>query len=168
MPLLTASQVSIETEEANITETESIVIVPTNEIVYFEAAEFVLLKPGFETSTDMGNGEFIAYIDNCELPSEGASKKELQLTDEANINLRLYPNPTDNIFYIEYYLESDSQVNASLFDMTGKLKEKVIDSKLNLGGHQKTMFNIETLSAGLYLFKIQTDTWEKSVKVLKL
>jgi len=37
-----------------------------------------------------------------------------------------------------------------------------------LKGYQKRMFNIETLSSGIYIFKIKTDTWEKNVKVLKL
>jgi len=168
LPLLTASQISIETEEASIDETESIIIVSTNEIVYFEAAEFVSLNPGFETATDIGNGEFIAYIDDCELPSATTYKSKSKLADGKKLNLSLYPNPTDNIFHIEYYLENDSQVNASLFDMTGKLREEFIDNEFNLKGHQKTTFNMETLSSGLYLLKVQTDTWEKNVKVLKL
>lgn len=166
LPLLTASQSFIETEEANIDETESIIIVSTNDIVYFEAADFIELNAGFETATNIGNGEFLAYIDDCS--SELSSKREPILDNETNVSLSLYPNPVDNIFYIEYYLDNDSEVNASLFDVTGKLKDRMVENKFNLRGNQKVMFNIETLNSGLYIFKIQTDTWEKNVKILKL
>lgn len=71
----------------------------------------------------------------------------------SNVNIKVYPNPTKGIFFIE----TSSATSATVFSVTG---QSVKSAKLNKG---KNEMNISNLSAGVYLIKVGNETF----KVLK-
>ncbi|WP_157972818.1 YCF48-related protein [Aureibaculum luteum] len=82
----------------------------------------------------------------------------------SNDNLTIYPNPTQNKFYIN--LDSDLYINTAkveIFDMTGRL---VITK--NLKSSKNTNINLEGIPSGVYIVKLNIDNKKYTKKIIKI
>ncbi|KAB2870964.1 MAG: T9SS type A sorting domain-containing protein [Bacteroidales bacterium] len=86
-----------------------------------------------------------------------------------DIKLDIYPNPYQGRVNIEYNLIKNSNVNISVFDLTGKLVQVVVNGTEN-AGTQKHHFSASELGmpAGAYIVKIRVDNSEISRKILEI
>ncbi len=69
----------------------------------------------------------------------------------------LYPNPVNDSFTISYSLQRDTQVELSVFDITGKRMQVGFTSKKSGGAYTERIVTQGKLSKGLYLIQLRTD-----------
>lgn len=84
---------------------------------------------------------------------------------ESISSLSLYPNPATSETNIEINSLNSSTATISIYDMNGRVINTVFNGELNKG---VSTFKINTadLNAGIYFVKIQTNSGNKSVKLL--
>jgi Secretion system C-terminal sorting domain/Leucine Rich repeats (2 copies) len=74
-------------------------------------------------------------------------------------NLKIYPNPTDNILFIDTL---DKQIQKiELFDLQGRLLKTINENK------EKYQIDISNFSSSTYLIKLSTEKGSQTVKVVK-
>lgn len=83
-------------------------------------------------------------------------------------DLKVFPNPIDDIINLEYALSKNETVNISIFDVQGRLLSTLL-AENQFAGIQKASFNLADfgLTKGVFLLKIQIGTeiqWLKLVK----
>lgn len=88
---------------------------------------------------------------------------------ERSFRLDIYPNPYQGKVNIVYTLNKSSNVNISVFDISGKLVRVVVDGTEN-PGQQKHYFSASELGmpAGAYIVKLRVDNKEISRKILEI
>ena len=87
----------------------------------------------------------------------------LSITDfENRANFVVYPNPSKNIFNVEW--SNASSMAYEIYDVTGKIisTNKYIDSTMN-----EVEIDLSSHSKGIYFMKIKLDNRESNVKLLK-
>lgn len=78
----------------------------------------------------------------------------------------IYPNPYESSTVIELELEELSEVSVTVFDVTGKLIQTIVNSKA-LVGTQSFDFN-PIKDAGIYLVKVKIGEQESTKRLIKL
>ncbi|NNL92662.1 MAG: T9SS type A sorting domain-containing protein [Saprospiraceae bacterium] len=68
-------------------------------------------------------------------------------------NFIAYPNPTQEITTFEYDLNISSEVNLTIYDLTGKPIETVFNGTKN-PGHQKINWNAGAIANGIYFYTL--------------
>ncbi|MDW7695913.1 T9SS type A sorting domain-containing protein [Flammeovirgaceae bacterium SG7u.111] len=76
------------------------------------------------------------------------------------------PNPGTTIVNIDYTLKSAGNVKITLHDRSGELVETIIDTN-QLAGDFTEQLNIETLSSGVYIYKITTTDGTETKRFIK-
>ncbi len=83
-----------------------------------------------------------------------------------NIKSILYPNPTNNIANIQFYLENSDNIEIKLYDISSNLIEKIYNGFLN-SGNQTIPYNCSNLSSGIYYIKISSPNLTLTIKLVK-
>ncbi|MES2762959.1 MAG: DUF4465 domain-containing protein [Bacteroidota bacterium] len=83
------------------------------------------------------------------------------------VNITVFPNPTTQSLNINYALISSSDLNITVYDISGKEVLKN-DSKQNQIGPNQLQLNTETLEAGIYFLNLSNGTSNKKIKFIKL
>ncbi|NOY58561.1 MAG: T9SS type A sorting domain-containing protein [Calditrichaeota bacterium] len=78
-----------------------------------------------------------------------------------------YPNPFNNETVIRYQLPKNSHVTLNIYNMTGQKVRTLIDAFQTSGMHSVHL-DAKDLASGLYLYKITTDRFVKTKKMLLL
>lgn len=76
-----------------------------------------------------------------------------------------YPNPFNPVTTIEYYLPHSNFVTLKVFDSLGKEVVNLIN-ELKSMGHHKTQFDASSLSSGIYFYKLETNDFVSTKKLL--
>ncbi|MEO8666473.1 MAG: T9SS type A sorting domain-containing protein [Ignavibacteria bacterium] len=76
-----------------------------------------------------------------------------------------YPNPFNPSTTIKFDLPVESNVNLSIFDITGREISVLVNDKLSAGTHEYK-WNAAQLSSGIYFYKIKTESYSKVMKML--
>jgi len=76
-----------------------------------------------------------------------------------------YPNPFNPVTNIEFAIPKKSNVNLTVFDMTGKVIEVLVNSVLSAGSF-KYDFNASKLSSGTYFYRLQADGFSETKKMV--
>jgi hypothetical protein len=79
--------------------------------------------------------------------------------------LQNYPNPFSSQTLIRYTLPVASQVNLSLFDVSGRLVKVLVSGGKQAGSHALT-FNAGTLGKGIYYYKLQAGKLNSTGKMV--
>lgn len=66
----------------------------------------------------------------------------------------VYPNPFKESFSIPFTLNARNRVNATLFDITGRAVNTVLDEEFDAGDHSRDI-HVKSLPEGIYLLKIK-------------
>lgn len=76
-----------------------------------------------------------------------------------------YPNPFNPTTNINFSLPKTGYVNLVVYDITGKVVETLINKNLSAGIY-KTDFDASKLASGVYLYKITTEEFTETKKML--
>lgn len=82
---------------------------------------------------------------------------------QGDAKVRIYPNPNNGIFNLEFLANYTSPLSVTLFDLTGKMVYQK-----NMQHSQKSILHIDTndLPAGLYSVALKTDKEERTEKII--
>jgi hypothetical protein len=76
-----------------------------------------------------------------------------------------YPNPFNPSTTIKFELPKTTDVKVAVYDITGKELEVLVNEKLQTGTYQTT-WNGERYSSGVYFYKIQTDDFVQTKRMV--
>ncbi|MFT7156641.1 MAG: hypothetical protein ACI8Q1_001656 [Parvicella sp.] len=102
-------------------------------------------------------------ITNARLAEELVVEQELE--ELSDVDLNLYPNPSNGQFELEFVMEEAGEVSYQIFDLGGKL---ITQSKLPFGEgvQQWTIKEQSKLRPGLYSLKIKGPSWASSKRLI--
>jgi len=162
----------VDNQQAEFTITANNTVSSGSEAIY-HAGEQVLLASGFDA---LNGSIFRSYIEGCTdtyiSKSSGSEfiaseEKEAKLIEDVSLinKVSFFPNPTDGIFNLKVDTLSDSEMNVSIFNLTGK----VVFTKefTNVSSNQNISMNINKLPAGIYFIKIDVDGESFVKKLIK-
>lgn len=75
-----------------------------------------------------------------------------------------YPNPFNPVTNIEFALPKSGNVKVSIFDITGKTIQVLVNQFLQVGSY-KYDFHAENLSSGVYFYRIETNGFVDTKKM---
>ena len=78
-----------------------------------------------------------------------------------------YPNPFNPATVIKYDLKESGNVSLKVYDVLGRHVATVVD-EFQKAGSYNAYFNARSLASGVYIYKLQTGSFEKSMKMLLL
>lgn len=78
-----------------------------------------------------------------------------------------YPNPFNSSTVIKYSLAEKSYVSLKVYDINGRLVDETIINNQERGEHE-FHWTPQSLTSGVYLIKIQTRNWQKTIKAILL
>jgi hypothetical protein len=81
---------------------------------------------------------------------------------------RNYPNPFNPSTSIAYSLKKSSNITLSVYDITGKLVDVVIDNEYKPAGTYEVTYNAIKLSSGIYFLQMEADNFKSSIKLILL
>jgi hypothetical protein len=76
-----------------------------------------------------------------------------------------YPNPFNPSTTISFELPANSDVKISIFDISGKHAETIVNSQMQAGAHEVT-WNASAYASGVYIYKIETETYSDVKKMM--
>ncbi len=102
----------------------------------------------------------------------GSGSKEIALTSVAKLPrsfalLQNYPNPFNPSTVITYELPSNSRVVLQVYDILGRRVATLVDGQQSAGIHE-VKFNGSGLASGIYFYRITTQDYTKSDRMLLL
>ena len=93
-------------------------------------------------------------------------EEDWQLKDQpAGLSLQIYPNPVRKHFNVRYILPQKTNINLSIYDVTGRLVKEIMNENQNVGIRTKT-FDVADLSQGVYFVRINTEEYTTTKKVI--
>lgn len=84
---------------------------------------------------------------------------------QTTYSLSNYPNPFNPSTTIHYHIPIDSHVTIDVYDMKGRQLETLVDTKTRAGTH-KIQFKGYHLASGLYFYRIKTECYETTRKMI--
>jgi len=78
--------------------------------------------------------------------------------------VNIFPNPSRGVINIEYTLSRRSRVKISLFDITGRMVDNLLNRILDAGNH-RLIFRLN-LPSGLYFIQMETVNYRKVVSLI--
>lgn len=79
-----------------------------------------------------------------------------------------YPNPFNPSTKINFYIASDTRVSLNIYDVTGKLVNTLINNKLLKADYYTCDFNASTLASGIYFYRLVTEKFTETKKMVVL
>jgi len=83
------------------------------------------------------------------------------------LNLTNYPNPFNPSTRIEFTLAEDSEVELAVYDLKGRLVERLIDKEMS-AGKQTVDWDGQNVSSGIYFCRLEADGKMISTKKMVL
>jgi hypothetical protein len=130
--------------------------------VRFEAANAILLLPGFEVR----NGSvFKGIIDPCFVSPTlvATATKDVDLT---SANLEVFPNPFTSNTKIRYTLSGNQTTSIQVYSTTGQLSAIPLPQQTQTAGKHELDFQAGNLPAGLYFLVLQTGTTRRTERLV--
>jgi hypothetical protein len=98
----------------------------------------------------------------------GGPQSSQSLPDQAGVlSLSILPNPAKEIVGVKYTLPMATNVKLSLFDVTGRLIEHIVNENQPSGTYRKSFSNLN-LSQGVYFIRLESDDKALVEKVILL
>jgi hypothetical protein len=122
-------------------------------------------------SAATGNGTDLFALAKSSSTTTVAEENKKQVSDESDDlskanSLELFPNPVHDQFIIKVNNEYAGEMKIQIIDQSGKImREKGVTK--NKGSNQ-VVLSAKGLTNGMYVIRIQTGDWSKSIKMIKL
>jgi len=121
----------------------------------------------FEKSgTDLTSGETEWLLTNPDLSMESGGDITSLLPRDYNL-LQNHPNPFNPETTIEYFLPNTSEVEITIFDITGRQITTLVKS-IESPGYHKLIWNAESYPSGVYVYKMQSGSFTDVKKMILL
>ncbi|MFK7846260.1 MAG: T9SS type A sorting domain-containing protein [Rhodothermales bacterium] len=78
-----------------------------------------------------------------------------------------YPNPFNPATTISYALQEDIQVSLVVYDVLGRVVSRLVDGLQRAGIHDVS-FNAQSLSSGIYIYKLEAGSFSESRQMMLL
>jgi glucuronoarabinoxylan endo-1,4-beta-xylanase len=78
-----------------------------------------------------------------------------------------YPNPFNPLTIIPYQIAMSSKVKISVYDILGR-EVAILVNERQSAGRYRIEFEANNLASGIYVYKLSTDSFEQSRKMLLL
>jgi hypothetical protein len=79
--------------------------------------------------------------------------------------MNIYPNPVVNNATINFNIEETASVSYQIFDLAGRMVQNATLGNYNQGSHSVN-FNVNGLSTGTYIVKVQAGAATTTSKIL--
>ena len=79
-----------------------------------------------------------------------------------------YPNPFNPSTMISFIIPQKSRVTLNIYDVNGKLVSKIIDNEMKTEGKYTYEFDGNTLSSGMYYYKLSAGSFTETKKMILL
>ena len=116
---------------------------------YYFTGEQVTTESGARAQLRVGN---IAVAGDPQLVHEGEMITEPQIRQN-------YPNPFNNTTNIRLYLPEETPVSVSLFDVNGRLVQRVREHMRLSAGYHTIRVDAGGLAGGMYIYRVDTPGW---------
>ncbi|TXF91405.1 T9SS type A sorting domain-containing protein [Neolewinella aurantiaca] len=118
---------------------------------YFSGETISVSDPNLEIS--LQPGEFHLYLDQPIERMGGQLPTGLNDRQVARLGLSVSPNPTEGAVQVEFQLESSSNVNIDLLDVSGRVIQRMFSGRLG-SGVQSLAMEAGQVTAGLYFLRV--------------
>jgi len=95
----------------------------------------------------------------------GIKDRIVPKTKISKFSLYIFPNPVRKDCNIKYSLSQKTEVNISLYDVTGRLIRKLINENQNIGVYQKAI-DVSNLAQGVYFIRLNAENYSAVQKVI--
>ena len=76
-----------------------------------------------------------------------------------------YPNPFNPSTSLDYYVANDGFVNISVYDVSGRMVEELVDGFMSIGEYKVT-WSAYNQSSGVYFVRFNADGFMKTQKIM--
>ena len=90
---------------------------------------------------------------------------EENIVADNTIEMSIYPNPVASEATISFNIEETSQVSYQVYDLSGRMVMNNVLGTYTQGAHTAN-FNVESLTAGTYIIKVQAGSTSNTAKVI--
>ena len=81
------------------------------------------------------------------------------------LEINIFPNPVVSEATINFNVEATSNVSYQIYDLSGRMVQNVTLGNYAQGSHSVT-FNVDGLTTGTYIVRVQTGSVSKTSKIL--
>ena len=78
-----------------------------------------------------------------------------------------YPNPFNEVTHIQFELPQPSHVTVIVYDLLGRIIKRLVDDDRTTGRYE-VMYNVTTLSSGMYIYELVAGEYREIRKLLLL
>ena len=138
----------------------------------------VNLDPGehqeWVLTTNSGKEHILNRTGGITLPPEtkGMSLEKRAIFPDVYALYQNYPNPFNPVTKITYQLPEESYVAVTIYNLVGQKVTTLVDGRRSGGFHTVDWYGInsngESVASGLYFFRIETENFSKTLKMLLL
>ncbi|HVO72995.1 MAG TPA: T9SS type A sorting domain-containing protein, partial [Ignavibacteriaceae bacterium] len=115
-------------------------------------------------SRNLGNGNGIELVE----PSLVSVKNITQNIPDKFILFNNYPNPFNPSTTIKFELKEASDVNLTVYDVTGKIVDVILDNNYKSAGTYEVKYRAEKLSSGIYFLVMGAENYSRTIKMVYL
>ena len=127
------------------------------------------------TVTDNDGNTDMSQIIVTGILNDGSQQLDLSSTINSPVTFRLnqnYPNPFNPVTSLSYDLPKDSFVSITIYDMLGNVVNNLVNTKQS-SGYKSVQWNAtdnigQPVSAGVYLYSIETKDFRQTKKMILL
>ena len=152
----------------------------------FYAGQEILLNPGFRA---VPGSDFLARIQACDpcalspmeriagttaqpeitfIPAAARGQNGIARENPSAFEARVYPNPFNGSFTVEFELVEASEVTIQLFDITGRITQVAYRTLQLEAGVHRLPVNGAGLPAGVYECRILAGERYRQMKIVKV
>lgn len=111
----------------------------------------------------------IAWYENLSFVSNTVANEEVEGVLPGGYNLgAVYPNPFKQSASVDLYLDRTQHIRASVYDVQGREVAWLSDRMLRGGERHRLQFDAVSLPAGLYLVRIEGETFHAVRKAIRI
>lgn len=107
----------------------------------------------------------LIYLAGIDISSTVDIKNNYEVGSKDYFISQNYPNPFNPTTTIEFNLPKEGEINLTVYDMLGQKAEILHKGFLKSGDH-KVHWNAEGFASGLYICRLQTAEFSRSIKML--
>lgn len=129
---------------------------------YSEDVQEIVIKDNYLYMATKSNGLVVLRIDIV----SGINNDDKCITPPSNYVLfQNYPNPFNPSTTIAFELPKPEKVSVSIYNINGQVVRQLINNELKSAGNHKVQFNSNGLSSGIYLCRITSGNYSKTIKM---
>ena len=151
---------SVQDNQLSMTYAEMVELMNEQELDYI-SGEWTVAAEDEEYSVPASNGYFTLTIDATALSIDA-----LNIPEEFALHNN-YPNPFNPITTIRYDLPQESDVTLTIYDITGRMVQTLVNESQQAGMKQ-IIWNVADVSSGVYIYRIQAGGFTQTRKMILL